>query len=197
MGRTANEISGLREAGDYPAGRAIPSAGSAGAAADRNPEIHVLSMVRSLSDRRARGSGRLTGCWSIVSMASNSSWRSSQEQRSQTTFTCLLSTRRCARDRPCSSATCSWRATSKRSSVSSPRSSSAGERGVYDRYGQSFPRIDVTLDDMQRCGEKPSSFVLTVKEMADEVSHNDSNDTNCYCRASIAGHMRDFITAKR
>jgi hypothetical protein len=31
----------------------------AGAAADRNPEIHVLSMVRSLSDRRARGSGRL------------------------------------------------------------------------------------------------------------------------------------------
>ena len=28
------------------------------AGADRNPEIHVLSMVRSLSDGRARGAGR-------------------------------------------------------------------------------------------------------------------------------------------
>ena len=24
-----------------------------------------------------------------------------------------------------------------------------GERGVYDQYGQSYPRVDVTLDDMQ------------------------------------------------
>jgi hypothetical protein len=37
MGRTANEISGLRKAGDHPARGAIPSAGSAGAGADRNP----------------------------------------------------------------------------------------------------------------------------------------------------------------
>jgi len=54
-----DRLSGLREAGDHPARRAIPSAGSVGAGADRNPEIHVLSMVRSLSDRRARGAGRL------------------------------------------------------------------------------------------------------------------------------------------
>jgi hypothetical protein len=59
MGRTANEISGRREAGDHPARRAIPSAGSAVVGADRNPKIHVLSMVRSLSDWRARGAGRL------------------------------------------------------------------------------------------------------------------------------------------
>ena len=32
--------------------------GSACAGADRHPEIHVLSMVRSLSDWRARGAGR-------------------------------------------------------------------------------------------------------------------------------------------
>ena len=29
-----------------------------------------------------------------------------------------------------------------------------GERGVQDQYGQSYPRVHVTLDDMQRCGEK-------------------------------------------
>ena len=39
-------------------GPAIPSAGSACAKADRHPEIHILSMVRSLSDWRARGAGR-------------------------------------------------------------------------------------------------------------------------------------------
>src|SRR6476620_9276820 len=54
MGRTANEISGRREAGGHRARRAIPSAGSAVVGADRNPKIHVLSMVRSLSDWRAR-----------------------------------------------------------------------------------------------------------------------------------------------
>src|SRR5580704_627752 len=40
MGRTANEISGLREAGDHPARRAIPSTGSAGTGSSRDPEIH-------------------------------------------------------------------------------------------------------------------------------------------------------------
>ena len=33
-------------------------AGSSHFGANRNPEIHVLSMVRSVSDRRARGAGR-------------------------------------------------------------------------------------------------------------------------------------------
>ena len=28
-----------------------------------------------------------------------------------------------------------------------------GERSTFDRYGQSFPRVDVTLEDMQRSGE--------------------------------------------
>src|SRR6201990_2283011 len=46
MGSTANEISGRGEAGDHPARRGIPSAGSACAGADWHPEIHVLSMVR-------------------------------------------------------------------------------------------------------------------------------------------------------
>jgi putative transposase len=41
MGRTANEVSGLREAGDHPACRAIASAGWARAAADRNPAVDV------------------------------------------------------------------------------------------------------------------------------------------------------------
>ena len=54
----AMRYSGLGEAGDHPAGRTIPSAGSSHARADRDPEIDVLSMVRSLSDRRARGAGR-------------------------------------------------------------------------------------------------------------------------------------------
>ena len=67
MGRTANEISGRREAGDHPARRAIPSAGSAVVGADRNPKLTFLSMVRSLSDWRARGAGRLQpSAWSGV-----------------------------------------------------------------------------------------------------------------------------------
>src|SRR6476659_6050117 len=66
MGRTANEISGRREAGDHPARRAIPSAGSAVVGADRNPKIHVLSMVRSLSDWRARGAGRPDRVWNRI-----------------------------------------------------------------------------------------------------------------------------------
>ena len=41
-------------------------------------------------------------------------------------------------------------------------------------YGQSYPRVDVTLDDVQRCGEKLSTFVLTVKEMAAAVRRRPS-----------------------
>ena len=48
----------LGEAGDHPARRTIPLAGSSHPDADRNPEIHVLSMVRSVSDWWARGTGR-------------------------------------------------------------------------------------------------------------------------------------------
>ena len=57
-GRTRHEILRLGEAGDHPAGRTIPSAGSSHARANRDPEIDVLSLVRSVSDRRARGAGR-------------------------------------------------------------------------------------------------------------------------------------------
>src|SRR5277367_2586602 len=47
MGRTRHEILRLGEAGDHPARRTIPFTGSSHAGANRNPEIHVLSMVRS------------------------------------------------------------------------------------------------------------------------------------------------------
>ena len=53
-GRTRHEILRLGEAGDHPAGRTIPPAGSSHARANRDPEIDVLSLV----DRRARGAGR-------------------------------------------------------------------------------------------------------------------------------------------
>src|SRR4029077_21238797 len=39
MGRTRHEILRLGEAGDHPAGRTIPSAGSSHARANRDPEI--------------------------------------------------------------------------------------------------------------------------------------------------------------
>src|SRR5450631_4483705 len=58
MGRTRHEIPRLGETGDHPARRTIPLAGSSHAGAHRNPEIHVLSMVRSVSDGWARGTGR-------------------------------------------------------------------------------------------------------------------------------------------
>ena len=56
-GRTRHEILRLGEAGDHPSRRTIRPAGSSHADANRNPEIDVLSMVRSVSDRRARGAG--------------------------------------------------------------------------------------------------------------------------------------------
>src|SRR6185437_9378856 len=42
MGRTRHEILRLGEAGDHPAGRTIPPAGSSHARANRDPEIDVL-----------------------------------------------------------------------------------------------------------------------------------------------------------
>jgi hypothetical protein len=51
-GEAANEISGRRKARDHPL-VGNPSVGSACAGADRHPEIHILSMVRSLPDWRA------------------------------------------------------------------------------------------------------------------------------------------------
>ena len=74
----------------------------------------------------------------------------------------------------CSNATSSWRVTSKHSSESFTAKFERGERGVYDQYGQSYPRVHGTLDDMQRCGEKLSTFVLTVKEMAAAVRRRPS-----------------------
>lgn len=38
-----------------------------------------------------------------------------------------------------------------------------GERSTYDARGQSYPRVDVTLDDMQRSGEKFTDSVLNLK----------------------------------
>jgi hypothetical protein len=65
----------------YPAAEKLEiirlvDAGSACAGADRHPEIHVLSMVRSSSDWRARGAGRLQPsaclvCYPLGRIASN------------------------------------------------------------------------------------------------------------------------------
>src|ERR1700680_1530488 len=64
MGRTRNEIPRLRESRDYPAGRPIGPAGQTHTGEARHPEGHVLSLVRSLSKRRARSPGRsLRGFW--------------------------------------------------------------------------------------------------------------------------------------
>src|SRR6202048_3655572 len=58
MGRTRHEILRIRESRDYPASRAIGPAGQTHTGETQRPEGHVLSLVRSLSKRRARGSGR-------------------------------------------------------------------------------------------------------------------------------------------
>lgn len=38
-----------------------------------------------------------------------------------------------------------------------------GDRSTHDAYGQSYPRVDVTLEDMQRSGEKFTDDVLKLK----------------------------------
>lgn len=38
-----------------------------------------------------------------------------------------------------------------------------GERSTYDAYGQSYPRVDVILEDMQGSGEKFTDDVLKLK----------------------------------
>src|SRR5476651_887211 len=45
-----------------------------------------------------------------------------------------------------------------------------GERSVYDAFGQSYPRIDVTLDDMQSSGEEFTAEVLKVKAMSEAMT---------------------------
>src|ERR1700726_1676803 len=54
MGRTPHEVSGLRKAGDHPARRALPFAGAPHPGETRHSQGDFLSMVRSLSHRRAR-----------------------------------------------------------------------------------------------------------------------------------------------
>src|SRR5215210_4701281 len=58
MGTARHEVSGLRKAGDHPAGRAIASASTPDAGEARRHPRHLLSMVRSLSERRPGSSGR-------------------------------------------------------------------------------------------------------------------------------------------
>src|SRR3990167_4325666 len=58
MGRTAHEISRIREAGDHPGGRAIASAGAPHAGEARHPQGDLLSLVLSVSDRRTGGPRR-------------------------------------------------------------------------------------------------------------------------------------------
>src|SRR6202040_716832 len=58
MGRTRHEILRIRESRDYPAGRSIGPAGQTHTGETRHPEGHLLSLVRPLSKRRARGPGR-------------------------------------------------------------------------------------------------------------------------------------------
>ena len=48
-GATRNEVSRIREAGDHPAGRTLPSTGPADAEQAGHPEHHVLPVVRPLS----------------------------------------------------------------------------------------------------------------------------------------------------
>lgn len=38
-----------------------------------------------------------------------------------------------------------------------------GDRSTYDAYGQSYPRVDVTLEDMRRSGETFGDDVLGLK----------------------------------
>jgi hypothetical protein len=46
-----------------------------------------------------------------------------------------------------------------------------GERSVYDAFGRSLPRVDVTLDDMQSSGEDFTAEVLKVKAMSEAMIH--------------------------
>ena len=56
-GGTRHEIARVRESRGHSAGRAIAPAGQAHAGEARHPKGHVLPLVRSLSRRRAGGSG--------------------------------------------------------------------------------------------------------------------------------------------
>jgi len=49
LGRPTHEIPRRREAGDHPAGRAVVIAGAAHPGAARDPTVHLLLLVRSLS----------------------------------------------------------------------------------------------------------------------------------------------------
>src|SRR5215203_1001091 len=58
MGTSRHEVSGWREAGDHPAGRAITSPGTPDIGEARCHPRHLLPLVRSLPERRPGSSGR-------------------------------------------------------------------------------------------------------------------------------------------
>jgi hypothetical protein len=45
-----------------------------------------------------------------------------------------------------------------------------GERSVYNTFGQSYPRVDVTLEDMKSSGEEFTAEVLKVKAMSEAMT---------------------------
>src|SRR5215213_254961 len=58
MGTPRHEVSGLREAGDHPAGRTITSFGTPDTGEARRHPRHLLPLVRSIPERRPGSSGR-------------------------------------------------------------------------------------------------------------------------------------------
>jgi putative transposase len=58
MGETKHEAPRRRETGDHPPGRAVAFAGPANPGDARHPPLDLLSLVRSVSSRRARGARR-------------------------------------------------------------------------------------------------------------------------------------------
>ncbi len=102
MGRTAHEIPRLREAGDHPAGRAIPSAGQAHAGEARHPQGDLLPLVRSLPEPAGRRPsttarpGRIgSGTASRTLSASRSrSWRWTSRRCRRASWPCASPTRR-------------------------------------------------------------------------------------------------------
>jgi hypothetical protein len=44
-----------------------------------------------------------------------------------------------------------------------------GERSVYTTFGQSYPRVDITLEDMKDSGEEFTAAVLNVKAMSEAM----------------------------
>src|SRR5476649_2452035 len=72
-----------------------------------------------------------------------------------------------------------------------------GERSVYNTFGQSYPRVDVTLEDMKSSGEEFTAEVLKVKAMSEAMTRRGTLAEVSYFRTAVESLGRNHDDSEK